>query len=128
MHAGARGRGARVLELGAVAAAKRERVARNEAAFRVVNEGIERGRDLADEERVIKFVCECGDAGCTRLIGLTVAEYEAVRTNPRRFAVLGGHDVGEAEDVVERHERYIVVEKHADTAPIVEQRDPRGAD
>ncbi len=103
-------------------AAKREQVARNEAAFRAVNEGIERGRDIGDEARMIKFVCECGGPGCTRLVQLTVAEYEAVRSNPRRFAVLEGHELPDVEDVVERHERYVVVEKHPDTAGIVEER------
>src|SRR5947199_17611 len=54
----------------------RERVARNQAAFRTVNEGIAAGRE--DSGRPQPFVCECAIVGCTELIMLTADEYEAV--------------------------------------------------
>jgi len=34
-----------------------------------------------------------------------------VRNDPRRFAVVPGHEIAEVEDVVERHEHYAVIEK-----------------
>ena len=101
----------------------RQRVAMNEATFRKVNEGMEAGQDPSG---LLTFVCECGRLGCTELIQLTRAEYENLRTNPRRFAILDGHEILEAEEIVERHDRYLVVEKTGDPeAEIVEQTDPR---
>lgn len=101
----------------------KQRVAMNEAAFRKVNEGMEVGQDPTG---MLTFICECGRMGCTRMLELTRVEYEAVRQNPRRFAVLAGHEMEDVETVVERHDRYLVVEKagHPE-AEIVEHTDPR---
>jgi hypothetical protein len=101
----------------------KQRVAMNEATFRKVNEGMEVGQDPSG---VMTFLCECGRMGCNKLIELTRPEYEHVRENPRRFAILDGHEIPEAEHIVERHERYIVVEKSGHPeAEIVEHTDPR---
>jgi hypothetical protein len=101
----------------------KQRVAMNEATFRKVNEGMEVGQDPGG---LLTFICECGRLGCNRLVELTRAEYEGVRANPRRFAILAGHEVAEVEKIVERHDRYLVVEKAGDPeAEIVEHTDPR---
>lgn len=101
----------------------KQRVAMNEATFRKVNEGMEVGQDPGG---LLTFICECGRLGCNRLIELTRAEYEGVRANPRRFAILAGHEIEDVEKVVERHDRYLVVEKAGDVeAEVVEQTDPR---
>jgi hypothetical protein len=101
----------------------KQRVAMNEATFRKVNEAMERGQERAD---LMTFVCECGRLGCSELIQLTSAEYEDVRDNARRFAIVDGHEILEAEKVVERRDRYIVVEKVGDpVTDIVEHTDPR---
>ena len=101
----------------------KQRVAMNEATFRTVNEGMKDGQDASG---LLSFVCECGRLHCTRIIQLTRAEYEAVRGNPRRFAVVAGHELPEVEEAVERHDRYLVVEKRGDpVAEIVEHTDPR---
>jgi hypothetical protein len=101
----------------------KQRVAMNEATFRKVNEGMEAGQDA---EGLLSFVCECGRLHCSRLITLTRAEYDGIRENPRRFAIVDGHEIVEAEEVVERHDRYLVVEKSGDPeAEIVEHTDPR---
>ena len=95
----------------------------NEATFRKVNEGMEVGQDPSG---LLSFVCECGRLGCNQLIQLTRAEYESVRRHARRFAIVPGHEILEAEDVVERHDRYLIVEKSGDPeAEIVEHTDPR---
>jgi hypothetical protein len=53
-------------------------------------------------------------------------KYEAVRANPRRFAIVPGHEIPEVEDVVARNDRYIVVAKtQAPEAEIVQNTDPR---
>jgi hypothetical protein len=101
----------------------KQRVAMNEATFRKVNEGMDVGQDPAG---LLTFICECGRLGCSELIELTRKEYEAVRDDPRRFAILEGHEILEAEKIVERHDRYLVVEKVGDpVAEIVEHTDPR---
>jgi hypothetical protein len=101
----------------------RQRVAMNEATFRKVNEGMEAGQESSG---MMAFLCECGRLGCNKLIELTRAEYEAVRANPRRFALIDGHEVPEVEDVIERYERYTVVEKRGrPEAEVVEHTDPR---
>ena len=58
-----------------------------------------------------EFICECGDAGCTKGITLTNGEYEAVRGHPTRFAIAFGHEIDRIERVVAVHERFTVVEK-----------------
>jgi hypothetical protein len=101
----------------------RQRVAMNEATFRTVNEGMETGQDPAG---LLTFVCECGRLGCNRLIELTRAEYEAIRADPRTFAIVDGHEILEVEDVIERAERYTVVRKSGHPeAEVVEHTDPR---
>ena len=101
----------------------KQRVAMNEATFRKVNEGMEAGQDPSG---LLTFVCECDRLGCNKLIQLTRAEYEGIRQNPRRFAILDGHEILEAEEIVERHDRYLVVEKKGDPVDeIVEHTDPR---
>jgi predicted ThiF/HesA family dinucleotide-utilizing enzyme len=101
----------------------RQRVAMNEATFRRVNEGMEAGQD---PEGMLAFFCECGRLGCNKLVELTRAEYEQVRANPRRFAIIDGHQIEEVEDVVHRTDRFIVVEKRGKPeSEIVEYTDPR---
>jgi predicted ThiF/HesA family dinucleotide-utilizing enzyme len=101
----------------------KQRVAMNEATFRKVNEGMEAGQDPSG---LLTFICECGRMGCSKLIQLTRAEYETIRSDPRRFAIIDGHEILESEEIVERHDRYLVVEKADDPeAEIVEHTDPR---
>jgi hypothetical protein len=99
---------------------RRERLARNEALFRRVNEAIEAGRQDTDDRSRVAFLCECGALGCNELIELAVGDYEAVREHPRRFFLVPGHEAPEVEDVVGHGEGFTVVEKHADQAETAE--------
>jgi 5-bromo-4-chloroindolyl phosphate hydrolysis protein len=103
------------------------RLASNEARFREINERVERDLEpiLDTEDELLQFVCECGQRNCTHTLELSVAEYEAVRQDARRFAVVPGHEIEDVEDVVERHDRYFVIEKHPETWEIVERANPR---
>ena len=105
-------------------AEQKERRARNEALFREVNERIEEASRNAPAEAA-QFLCECSDATCAQAIPLTIASYEAVRAVPTRFAVAPGHETRDIEHVVERHEHYVVVEKHGPSAEIAAETDPR---
>ena len=98
-----------------------ERQARNESLIREMNERIERldraaEAGLEGEHLVFEFLCECGageggDAGCEEQIEMTVAEYEQVRQQDDRFALLPGHETEELETVLRRTERYVIVDK-----------------
>lgn len=101
------------------------RAAGNETAFRRVNESLRAGHVVADTQKPFPFRCECGLLECNRLLDLTLSEYEAVRADARRFFVAAGHQLDELEQVVERHERYWVVEKTAEAGRIAEREDPR---
>src|SRR5438270_6445411 len=72
-----------------------ERIARNEAAYRQVNEAIEAGRTAAavQDDTPRPFACECGQLGCNQLVELTIVEYESVRAGPRRFLMVEGHQI-----------------------------------
>jgi hypothetical protein len=103
----------------------KERIGWNEAAFRRINESVETDYSETNYAGLIGFLCECGHSGCEEIIEMTRGEYEGVRANPRRFAVIGDHAIGSTEDIVERHQRYVVVEKHEDVADLAERSDPR---
>jgi hypothetical protein len=89
------------------------RAASAEINGRRVNEAIERGTESAHEA---VFVCECGNLGCTATVELTIAEYELVRSSFDRFLIIPGHEIESVEDVVERHDGYLVVAKRDDQA------------
>src|SRR3954451_22187274 len=93
----------------------------NEATYRKVNEAMR----ADDPEHRITLVCECGSLGCNELTRPSRAEYERVRSNARRFAIVPGHELPGVEDVVERHDGYAVIEKHADADDVVKPTDPR---
>jgi hypothetical protein len=103
------------------------RLAKNETLFREVNERIEQavGRLGSQDEHVYEFLCECSNSDCTLLLPLTIAEYEAVRSDSRQFIVATGHDLPEIEEVVARESDYQVVRKQGEAAEYVADRDPR---
>ena len=103
-----------------------ERAARNEALFREVNEQV---RSLSRPQPPLRgeglsVVCECSDDRCAERIGVQLSLYEEVRSNPRRFLVVEGHD-NAFESVVERFDGYAVVEKEGQAGVIAERTDPR---
>lgn len=102
------------------------RIGRNEGLFRQVNEAIARGLWPDDRARLIGFRCECARLDCNAPIHLTLSEYERIRALSRRFAVVPGHEIAEAETVVETHPGYLVVEKEHEAGAVAEATDPRG--
>jgi hypothetical protein len=104
---------------------ERERIAKTEALFRHVNEGIKEASDRFDSDAA-EFVCECGDAACTERIEVPLEEYEAVREDATHFVVSPGHVKGPVERVVSRRSRYSVIEKIDNVVQrIVKQLNPR---
>lgn len=102
------------------------RIATNEARFREINERLEAGlRKVIHPPEVLEFVCECGDPDCVDLVRLTLDEYEAIRRDSRRFAVVPGHAIPDAERVVLEGDRYDVVEKTGAAVEVTDATDPR---
>jgi hypothetical protein len=102
--------------------------ARNELLFREVNERVEEINERLDgdnDDSLMVFVCECGNADCNEQIELRRAEYEAVRANPKHFAVLPGHEDLRIARVVEQHDGFFVAEKVGEAAEMAVEHDPR---
>jgi hypothetical protein len=96
---------------------REERIARNEALFRHINERLEELNDaFASMTQSFEIVCECGGIDCTDQVRLTPAEYERVRADPTLFIICAGHSVPDVEDVVEAEGGYEIVRKHAGEA------------
>jgi hypothetical protein len=87
-----------------------ERSARTEALFRDVNERIAESAEGFDADEA-DFVCECGEQACTERVSATLDEYERVRADGTRFLIRPGHENERIERVVERAERYVIVDK-----------------
>jgi hypothetical protein len=105
---------------------REERIARNEVTAREINEQIERGHAGAPAWEQVRVLCECGWLDCDRVVAITIAEYEAVRADPRQFAVVRDHVMPEVEVVLTEADRYTVVVKREGTpAAIAVQEDPR---
>ena len=106
--------------------ARRRHIAENEVRFRDINERLEADlRRLPVDGEPVEFVCECGYLECAQSVRLTLDEYEEVRKDPTTFALIPGHEILDAEDVVVANERYVVARKKPPTRPLVEATDPR---
>jgi hypothetical protein len=104
-----------------------KRLAANEVAFRDANERVrevaEGFRDVTDR---FGFICECGRVECLDQVEMTLAEYEAVRSEPTHFVLIRGHDDPSIERVVAETDRYAVVAKRpGEPARLAIEEDPR---
>jgi hypothetical protein len=105
-----------------------EQRARNELLFREVNERVEEineGLNGESYDLLMVFVCECGETDCTEQIKLRRTEYEAIRANPKHFAVLPGHEDLKIARVIEQHDGFLVAEKTGEAAEMAIEHDPR---
>jgi hypothetical protein len=94
----------------------KRRAANAEVNGRRINEAIERGEGNGE---AAVFVCECGYVGCNTTVELSIADYEAVRTDFDRFLVVPGHEIDEIDEVVERHSEHLVVVKREPEAKAI---------
>ena len=88
------------------------RIGENEIIFREVNERLrELGESFSFVSETTEFVCECADTSCTERIQMQLPEYEEIRSNPKWFLIIPGHEEPDYERVVEWRDGYAVVEK-----------------
>jgi hypothetical protein len=92
---------------------RERRVIRNEALFREVNERIEDVSEDVSRANFIEFLCECGEELCVERIELTREEYEQIRS------------VSDFERVIDRRDRYVVIDKVGQAEQVAERTDPR---
>ena len=81
--------------------------------FREANEKIARtAGGLVFEGDPVPLLCECADVECFELVHLPLDEYGHVRSNPRWFLNVPGHQSARhgGATVIERHDRYWIVE------------------
>ena len=105
--------------------AREERLAKNEVIFRTVNEAIEQKAVQMGGLDEYQFICECSKADCFERIGLTLRQYEHIRSAGVRFVVTPGHEDVELELVVGTRGTYSIVEKDGNAGIIAEFADPR---
>jgi hypothetical protein len=110
---------------------RNERLARNEAAFRMLNERAhavtqELARDgFGSEPERVECVCECSNSDCSAMLHLRREDYELARADPGRFVVAPGHvDPTIEREVFDLHGA-VIVEKHPGERAIAAQTDPR---
>ena len=106
-----------------------ERVGKNEALFREVNERIMEMSDqftaFAGDDEALEFVCECSDPGCHTAVRLRPADYEVVRRTATTFLVAPEHVWNpEHEAVVHRNDTYWTIEKRGQAAEAASEHDP----
>jgi hypothetical protein len=107
-----------------------ERAAQNQSTFRDANERIEAAAQRLEDIDPVPLICECPERGCTALIQVELAAYEAVRDHGDRFLVAAGHEVTELDGVriarvVVKDGRYTIMEKVGHAGTVARELDPR---
>ena len=100
----------------------------NQTIFREINEWTEDDTDGRDrlERAMDTYLCECGDPRCSDPIRLTRSEYEAIRSEPTRFALALNHENPEIDSLISENERFATIEKSfGDASRIARASDPR---
>jgi hypothetical protein len=100
-----------------------ERLARNQALYREVNERI---LELLDGPTgSVDVLCECSNEECAETLAMTIREYERVRERPTTFAVVPGHEILAIERVIASNPTFLVVDK-VEGRDLVEQLARKG--
>ncbi len=98
--------------------------ARTQSLFRVVNERV---KEVNEAFSILvplgDWICECARHDCAERLALTLAEYSGLRAHPREFAVAPSdlHVLPDVERVVDRTDRFWVVEKYGEAGRLAEQ-------
>jgi len=93
----------------------------NETMLRGANAQLERDADRAGtpDSSLAWLLCECAE-DCGGSVSMTFDEWEAVHRYEARFTVAPGHEAPAVERVLDRFDRYIVVEKFPLRTPAAE--------
>jgi hypothetical protein len=101
---------------------REERLARNEAMFREINERLEsRIQTFRSGEAGLSILCECAAPDCADRIRISPDAYAAVRTDGRQFIARPGHERLDIEEIVEANDEYEVMRKRGIAGQVAEQ-------
>jgi ABC-type bacteriocin/lantibiotic exporter with double-glycine peptidase domain len=75
--------------------------------FRSLNERISE----LEASSASSFVCECANDHCFEVVTMTAADFDALSAKPGQYLVALGHERADSDEVVEQHERYVVVSR-----------------
>ena len=104
---------------------REERLARNEAASREINERLEEAHPT-EPGKYVRMICECSREVCDRVVAITKEEYEQIRSDPVQFVVVRDHVTEDIERVVLETDRFTVIAKREGIpAEVAVQEDPR---
>jgi hypothetical protein len=78
---------------------------RAEDVFREANERVAAKAGELKFAHSLPFLCECRDKHCFARISLTLEEYEQVRSDPRRYLTIPGHETRAAQAAPKRPNR-----------------------
>jgi hypothetical protein len=105
---------------------REERMAKNEVASREINEEIEEAYQGEPRANRIDIMCECARMMCDAAIDITLDEYQNVRSDPRQFAIVPEHLIGDIERIVYENDRFAVVAKREGVpADVARDENPR---
>jgi hypothetical protein len=90
---------------------RKQRIEENEKLFREVNERVKEVQAGFGSGPDPEWVCECGDETCFDKVPLSLSEYEEVRSHDDWFLIRPGHEKLDVERIVQRRDRFFVVEK-----------------
>ncbi|HEX5902374.1 MAG TPA: hypothetical protein VF028_04580 [Actinomycetota bacterium] len=106
---------------------REERIAKNEAVAREINEQIDQTHESLPDSSFIHIVCECGYEKCDEFMAVMRDEYERIRNDPRQFCVVREHVIHDVEVIVQENDRFVLVAKREGTpAEVAIRTDPRG--
>lgn len=92
-----------------------DKLVENEVIFQRLNEALKANVESVLHNRAsdepLDFFCECSDEDCLERIRLEPSEFSQIHRSKRHFFVIPGHETGEIERIVERHEGYDIVSK-----------------
>jgi hypothetical protein len=110
--------------------ATEERIARNDATFRVANERIAETAAEQRIDRLVPFICECAEPRCTEIIQLSMEEYRSVRAEPTQFLTVPDHEGGPASAarVVAENNRFVIVRKTGRAGEVARELDTPAED
>ncbi len=102
------------------------RIGVNEGLFRNMNEQLQRLAEQFELDDQLLLVCECGYPKCEQSVRVPAEEYERIRSDPRLFMLVPGHELEDVEEVVAEREGYNAVKKHDGTpARVARETNPR---
>jgi hypothetical protein len=108
--------------------ARERRAAENQALFRSANDRIKQLNEAFEAFSPYgDWTCECMDIQCVEIVKMTLAEYEGVRAHSNRFLVAPAerHVLPDVEQIIERSDRFWLVEKLGAAAERAAELDPR---